>query len=82
MIYFVTGGSRGLGKAVVLHAAKEGNDVAFTYVSNADAAKQVEEQAKDLNPNVKVKAYRMDLRDPSSVEAVADQVLEDRKSTR
>lgn len=77
MIYFVTGGSRGLGKAVVLHAAKEGNDVAFTYVSNADAAKQVEEQAKDLNPNVKVKAYRMDLRDPSSVEAVADQVLDD-----
>ncbi len=77
MIYFVTGGSRGLGAAIVLHAAKEGHDVAFTYFSSPEGAKKVEEQAKDLNPNVKVKSYQMDQRDPNSVEKVGDQVIED-----
>ena len=34
----VTGGSRGIGKAIVLRLARQGADVAFSYRGNADAA--------------------------------------------
>jgi 3-oxoacyl-[acyl-carrier protein] reductase len=34
----VTGGSRGIGKAIALRLATQGADICFSYVSNADAA--------------------------------------------
>ena len=34
----VTGGSRGIGRAIVLRLATQGADVAFTYKGNAAAA--------------------------------------------
>ncbi|MEM8994438.1 MAG: SDR family oxidoreductase [Acidobacteriota bacterium] len=37
----VTGGSRGLGRSTVLHLARRGVDVLFTYHSRADAAAEV-----------------------------------------
>ncbi len=41
----VTGGTRGIGRAIVLALASEGSDVVFTYVSSADAAKSLEIEA-------------------------------------
>lgn len=38
----VTGGSRGIGKAIVLELASSGCNVVFTYHSNEEAAKEVE----------------------------------------
>ena len=40
----VTGGSRGIGRAVALALAQEGADVAVNYVSSETSAKQVVEQ--------------------------------------
>ncbi|TNE48522.1 MAG: SDR family oxidoreductase [Deltaproteobacteria bacterium] len=77
MIYFVTGGSRGIGAGIVLHAVKEGNDVAFTYVNSEERAQKIVEQAKDINPDVKCKAYRMDVRSADSVESACDDMLMD-----
>lgn len=41
----VTGGTRGIGKAIVLELAGRGCNVVFTYHSSEEAAKQVEEEA-------------------------------------
>ncbi|MGV3638299.1 MAG: SDR family oxidoreductase [Flavobacteriales bacterium] len=42
----VTGGSRGIGRAIVLSLAKQGAHVLFSYNSNEQAARAVEEAAK------------------------------------
>lgn len=43
----VTGGSRGIGKAIALTLAEYGADVAITFASSVDAANQVKEQIQD-----------------------------------
>jgi len=77
MVFFVTGGSRGIGAAIVLDAVQAGHDVAFTYRGGVDAAKKVEEQAKALAPERKVKSYQLDVKNSAEVERVADMVLDD-----
>jgi len=44
----VTGGSRGIGKGIVLELASKGCDVVFTYNSNEEAAKAVENDLSEL----------------------------------
>jgi NAD(P)-dependent dehydrogenase (short-subunit alcohol dehydrogenase family) len=77
MNFFVTGGSRGIGEAIVLQAVQEGNDVAFTYLDQADRAACVVERAKTARSGALVKAYQMDIRNSASVEETGDQVLAD-----
>ncbi|WP_313002858.1 SDR family NAD(P)-dependent oxidoreductase [Chryseobacterium gleum] len=47
-IAIVTGGSRGLGKDMVLSLAKNGLDIVFTYNSQKEAADEVVKQIKEL----------------------------------
>lgn len=81
MYYFVTGGSRGIGAGIVEYAARRGHHVAFTYVANAEAAERsklaAEAAAKEAGHEVQIRHYKLDVKDPVQVEAVADQVLED-----
>lgn len=42
----VTGGTRGIGRAIVLELAGQGADVAFTYVKSADQAKALEDEIR------------------------------------
>ncbi len=72
--FFVTGGSRGIGEAVVLAALAEGRDVAFTYKSDEARAHAVLAKARALAPDRACRAYRLDVRDSRSVEEVADRV--------
>jgi NAD(P)-dependent dehydrogenase (short-subunit alcohol dehydrogenase family) len=80
VIFFVTGGSRGIGSAIVLSAARAGHDVAFTYVKNEEQAMEVARQASEIRPEGKYRAYRLDVRRSAEVEAVGDRVLEDFES--
>ena len=45
-VILITGGSRGIGAATAILAAKRGYDVAFTYQSNAKAANEVAEKIR------------------------------------
>jgi len=44
----VTGGSRGIGRAVAIALAEEGADVAINYVSSETAARDVAEHIKKM----------------------------------
>jgi len=77
MVFFVTGGSRGIGAAIVLAAARSGHDVAFTYAQNEDAAVAVAGSARQIRPEGRYRAYRLDVRSSGEVEAVGDRVLAD-----
>lgn len=77
MVFFVTGGSRGLGAAIVKEAAAGGHDVAFTYLSNDAMAQEVEAEVHKLRPDVKCKSYQLDVGDSDQVDAVSEQALDD-----
>jgi len=77
VIFFVTGGSRGIGAAIVLEAARQGHDVAFTYVSSEAAAHELARQCAEIAPERKFRPYRLDVRSSAEVEAIGDRVLED-----
>jgi len=74
-IALVTGGSRGIGEAIVRKFAEQGADVAFTYLSSEDRAKKVESDLKALGSNAK--AYRSDASSYAQAEELVKVVLED-----
>jgi NAD(P)-dependent dehydrogenase (short-subunit alcohol dehydrogenase family) len=74
MVFLVTGGSRGIGKAIVLDAARAGHDVAFTYATRPELAEAVAAEAGRVAPASKVKAYQLDVRKSEVVDEVVDQI--------
>ena len=66
---FISGGTRGIGKAIVYAFAAKGCDVAFTYASNADIANEIIEDL-ETNYGVKSRAYRLDILEPSTYKDV------------
>jgi 3-oxoacyl-[acyl-carrier protein] reductase len=71
----VTGGSRGIGAAIVRRLAGEGADVAFTYVSRADQADEMVRAVQALG--VKALAIRADSADAVAVIAAVDQAAKE-----
>ena len=49
----VTGGSRGIGRSIVLKLVEHGANVFFTYISSVDKANQVVRECDDFNGHVK-----------------------------
>src|SRR6185295_18976602 len=67
----VTGGSRGIGAAIVKRLARDGAHVALTYVSKPDEANKAAAAAKDLG--VRAVAIQAD----SAVAAAVDRTARD-----
>ena len=73
-VAIVTGGSRGIGRAIVLLLAAEGVDVTFFYRDNAVAAADV--VAAGTTGGGKVAAVQVDIRDSRACAAAVDRVAE------
>lgn len=72
----VSGGTRGIGKAIVYAFAKEGVNIAFTYNSNEEMA---QEQVKDLETNygIKAKTYALNILEPETYKDLFKLIDED-----
>jgi 3-oxoacyl-[acyl-carrier protein] reductase len=70
----VTGGSRGLGRAIATRLATQGADVAFSYRGNETAAREGAEAIERLGRRAVV--IQGDVSDPSSAEAIVAGALE------
>jgi 3-oxoacyl-[acyl-carrier protein] reductase len=74
-VALVTGGSRGIGAAIVRRFVAEGAQVAFTYLSSPEKAEAI---AAELNrDSIKVIAYRSDAADYTESELLIEAVLKD-----
>ena len=69
----ITGASRGIGKGIALVFAKQGANIAFTYSSSIEAAKDLE---KELNSfGIKAKGYQSDAASFSDSQNLAELVF-------
>lgn len=71
----VTGGSRGIGRAIALKLAEFGADVAITYARSADAANEVKAAIESKGRNAK--AIQADAVDFSEAEKVINEIVAD-----
>jgi 3-oxoacyl-[acyl-carrier protein] reductase len=74
-VALVTGGSRGIGRAIALALAEQGADIALDYCHSSSYA----EEACDLvaHLNVRCKGYKADVADSTQVDEMMAHVLED-----
>jgi 2-deoxy-D-gluconate 3-dehydrogenase len=70
----VTGGSRGIGKAIGLRLARQGADVAFTFKGNAQAARDTAAEIEAIGR--RALPIQADASDPESADTVVKSVLE------
>lgn len=73
-VALITGGSRGIGKAIALRLATQGADVAFSYKGNEAAATATAGEIEALGR--RALAIQGDVREPESAEAVVKAALE------
>jgi 3-oxoacyl-[acyl-carrier protein] reductase len=73
----VTGGSRGIGRAIVELLAEQGADVTFTYRDSTEAARQVVEAA--CGAGWQVTAEQTDVRDAAVCAATVERLIERRE---
>ncbi len=69
----ITGGSRGIGRAIALEMARQGANVAFSDLKYDETAKQTEKELNDLG--VKAKAYASDASSFSESENLVNDVV-------
>ena len=73
-VALVTGGSRGIGRAVCLELARQGADVAVNYAGNEAAAQETAQACRELG--VRAVVLRADVADAAACDAMVAQVLE------
>ena len=75
-VALVTGGSRGIGEAIVYALAEEGADIGVNYVKNKELAERVCENIRKKN-GVNAIALRADVSIPAEVQEMVDTMLKE-----
>lgn len=75
-VALITGASRGIGKGIAEHFAKEGANVAFSYASSEEKAKALEKELQDTY-GIKAKGYRSNAAKYAEAEELVNAVLAD-----
>ena len=71
-VALITGGSRGIGKAIALKLASLGADIAVVYAGSADKAAEVCKEAQDLG--VRAEAFQCDVSDFAAAKETVEAV--------
>jgi 3-oxoacyl-[acyl-carrier protein] reductase len=74
-VALITGATRGIGRGIALCFAKNGANVAFTYVNSEEKAKALE--AELISLGVKAKAYKSDAGNFKAAEELVNSVVTD-----
>lgn len=74
----ITGGSRGIGKSIVLELASAGYNVAFTYNTQKEEAESILKYVEKFF-KVKCKFYKLDVKDEKSIKKVFKEINNDFK---
>ncbi|MDD5052902.1 MAG: enoyl-ACP reductase [Sulfuricurvum sp.] len=72
----ISGGTRGIGKAIVYAFAAKGVNVAFTYNSNAEIAEEIANDVENTH-NVKCRGYALNILEPDEYKDVYTKFDED-----
>lgn len=76
---FVTGGSRGIGTAIVRTAMQEGANVIFTYLNSAEEAKSIVDELSAKYPDQRCLARQCDVGDTEAMEKLIKEIIADFK---
>lgn len=70
-VALVSGGSRGIGRAIAVQLARDGFDIAMCYAASDDAAREVDKEITGLGRRTFVR--RADVADPEAVDALVEE---------
>jgi 3-oxoacyl-[acyl-carrier protein] reductase len=76
-VAIVTGGSRGIGEAIVTKLAEQGANVAFTYISDSSGEKANALAEKLAATGIKAKAYKSNAGDFAQCESFVNDVVKE-----
>ncbi len=72
----ISGGTRGIGKAIVDAFAKEGVNIAFTYNKNKDESDKIVHEL-EKNYGIKARAYALDILEPEQYQELFKEIDKD-----
>lgn len=75
-IALITGASRGIGQGIAESFARNGADIAFTFASSVEKARQFEEHLKN-SYGIRARGYQSDASDHTAAVQLVEQVLAD-----
>jgi 3-oxoacyl-[acyl-carrier protein] reductase len=71
----VTGGSRGIGKGIVLTAMQEGANVIFTYLNSTEEAESIVNELSAKYPDQQCVAHQCDVGDTAAMERLVKEII-------
>jgi 3-oxoacyl-[acyl-carrier protein] reductase len=74
-IVLITGGARGIGRAIAIECAKAGADVAFTDLKRDENFESLEKELTELN--IKAKGYESNAAEYEASQKLADEIVTD-----